>query len=62
MKCDFTHCIYNKARICLLDEVCIDTLGMCDSCEIVTIPEAELTEYKEKRLRVIEAMWKSDEE
>ena len=50
MKCEFEYCVYNKKQSCILDEVRIDRLGMCDSCETATIPEEILEKYKEKRL------------
>jgi len=32
MKCENEYCIYNKDYLCILDEINIDSLGMCDSC------------------------------
>ena len=46
MKCDFDYCIYNRDFICILDEIQIDSLGMCESCETVTVPKENLKEYK----------------
>ena len=53
MKCNFDYCIYNKNFTCILDEVSIDALGMCEACEVITIPEGELEKHKEKRLKKI---------
>ena len=42
MQCEFCLCIYNKKRLCILDDIQIDQLGMCEACEIVTVPEEVL--------------------
>ena len=60
MQCEFTYCIYNKNALCILGDIQIDPLGMCDACEIAAIPEKLLTEHKEKRLKAIDeaaAQW-----
>ena len=60
MQCEFTYCIYNKKALCILDEIQIDPLGMCDACEIAAIPEEVLAQHKEKRLKAINeaaALW-----
>ena len=59
MKCDFDYCIYNRGFVCILDEVRIDTLGMCGSCEAVAVPEEVLGRYKSRRLEEIESTWKN---
>ena len=51
MLCEFDYCIYNKESKCLLREIRIDSAGLCDSCEIVALPEKTLDLYKEKRLQ-----------
>ena len=56
MKCEFEYCVYNRKCNCILDEIQIDRLGICESCEIVTIPEGKLEKYKEERLKEIENM------
>ena len=57
MNCEFEYCIYNKECICILDTIGINQLGICDSCEVVTIPKDALEKYKEKRLKEIEKIW-----
>ena len=57
MKCEVDYCVYNRKSECTLDKIEIDQLGMCDSCEIVTIPKEELEKYKEKRLKQIKEIW-----
>ena len=62
MKCDFDYCIYNTRSICVLDEIQIDSLGMCIEYEIVTIPKEILEKYKKRRLKEIEEIeeiWKN---
>ena len=34
MQCEFYYCIYNSENKCILNEIEIDELGMCGSCEI----------------------------
>jgi len=58
MKCEFDYCIYNKESICILDEIQMDSLGMCESCEIVAVPKANLEKYKKQRLKEIEEIWR----
>ena len=53
MKCDFDYCIYNKEAICILEEIKINSLGMCDSCEIITLPKESLEKYKNERQKEI---------
>ena len=59
MNCEFDYCIYNKEYTCILDNIGIDQLGICDSCEVVAIPEEELEKYKENRLKEIEKIWET---
>ena len=57
MTCEYNYCIYNKKLTCILDEIQVDSSGMCDSCETVAIPQESLEKYKEKRLKEIEEIW-----
>ena len=59
MKCEFDYCIYNKEFTCILDKIQINSLGMCEACEIVTVPEENLKKYKKRRLKEIEEIWKN---
>jgi len=59
MKCEFDYCIYNMGFVCILDEIQINSLGMCETCEIVIVPKEKLEEYKRKRLKEIEEIWKN---
>ena len=58
MKCEFSYCVYNEEFTCILDEIQIDALGMCEACEIVAVPKETLEKYKKKRLKEIEEIWK----
>jgi len=57
MKCAFDYCIYNKEFACILTEIQINSLGMCEALEMIAIPKENLSEYKEKRLKEIERIW-----
>jgi len=59
MKCDFNYCIYSKKCACILDEIQIDSFGMCETCEMVAIPKNSLEEYKKIRLKEIKELWKN---
>ena len=37
MKCNFDCCIYNKDFVCILEAICINSLGMCDDCTTVEV-------------------------
>ena len=61
MNCALNYCIYNKDHVCILNEIEIDSLGMCESCELVSVPEERIDEecieiYKSKRLDQIEGL------
>ena len=50
MLCDTSLCIYWNEGNCILNEISIDSLGMCDSCIYVDIDEAELSKLLKKQL------------
>ena len=58
MKCAFDYCVYNKELACILDEIRINSLGVCEDLEIVSISKENLFQQKEKRLKEIERVWK----
>ena len=53
MNCAFDYCIYNKDSACILEEIEIDFSGVCQTAEVVSIPENKLKEYKDRRLKEI---------
>ena len=54
MKCEFNYCIYNENLICILSEPEINSMGICDSCIIVSFDEKFLEKEKSRQLREIE--------
>ena len=50
MKCGFDYCIYNRDFLCTLKETQLNSLGMCEECIMVSIPEDILKELKGKQL------------
>ena len=36
MKCEYSYCIYNRKSTCILDEIQMDSLGMCNAYEVTT--------------------------
>ena len=59
MYCEMKHCIYNKEKQCIINKIAINELGVCGSCELVSIPEKSLEKYKNKSLKTTEELWKS---
>jgi len=57
MKCEFLYCIYNQNRNCLLDEIEINSLGMCEECIIVSLDDQFLEIEKAQQLKEIETRW-----
>ena len=49
--CEFTHCIYNKQKKCVLDTVSINSLGMCENCIIPDVPAKTIEHYKKITLK-----------
>lgn len=53
MQCDFVYCIYQKEEKCSLDQIKINSLGMCEDCLLIHIPEATLETCKKTHRRMI---------
>ena len=53
MNCELEYCIYNDMYTCILDEIQINSYGMCEDCELITIPKEKLEKYKKQRLNKI---------
>ena len=51
MKCDFDYCIYNRDFICILEEISINSLGMCEECIMIELDEGFLEAEKECQYR-----------
>ena len=58
MNCEVDYCIYNRCFACTLNETQLNTLGMCEECMIVSIPDDIFQELKESQLDEIKARWK----
>ena len=46
MDCYLALCIYNEEHKCLLQNICIDETGMCNSCIYLVVPDEKLKEQK----------------
>ncbi|MCL1863503.1 MAG: hypothetical protein FWF78_08055 [Defluviitaleaceae bacterium] len=55
MNCANDYCLYNRAFECILDEVSLDSIGMCDDCIVVKIDENILEEEKKMQLDALES-------
>ena len=54
MLCEYNLCIYQKDGECTLNEIEINSLGMCDDCILPNIDDNTLEEAKEKLLKTYE--------
>ncbi len=50
MHCENMYCIYQKDNACTLDEIALDSMGMCSDCILVNIDTDALATAKEKLL------------
>ena len=56
MICENDYCIYWHKNRCILDEIYLNSMGVCESCINITIPEKELERLREEQLAKIEAI------
>ena len=56
MQCLFNFCIYNKEPQCTLDEISIDTTGMCGECIPVNFNSPFLEEEKARQVEYLEKL------
>ena len=54
MTCQNIFCIYQRNNECILEEISLDIIGICDNCIYVDIDTKMLNELKENQLRNIE--------
>ncbi len=54
MICENNYCIYWAENKCILDEIYLDNMGICESCINVSIPDGELERLRKEQLREIE--------
>ena len=54
MTCENIFCIYQRNNECILEEISLDIMGICDNCIYVHIDTKMLNELKENQLRNIE--------
>jgi len=50
MKCEQEYCLYNKDCLCTVEDMAINSLGMCDTCILISLDEALLKTEKERQL------------
>lgn len=62
MKCENILCVYYKHSMCILDEVSINELGMCDACIHVSFSEKELSKKRNDLLKRFEKQYKEWEQ
>lgn len=55
MYCENDMCVYNdEENGCMLDEISINSIGMCDSYILLTLEEEDREVIREKMLRQFE--------
>ncbi len=54
MICENNYCIYWSRNSCILDEIYLNNLGICESCINVSIPDDELEILRKEQLADIE--------
>ena len=54
MICEFDYCVYNRNKQCLLKEIRINSLGMCDDCIVVSVQDSILEKFKTEQLHKLE--------
>ncbi len=55
MKCEVDFCIYQKNGECIVNEIQINSRGMCDECIIVCIDNNYLVNAKRNQLEDIQS-------
>lgn len=56
MRCENHFCIYYEDDACLLDDITLDTLGQCESCIYVNLPETLLCRVRAQMRAHFDAM------
>lgn len=51
MKCELRLCVYWQDDECILNQITIDSLGMCSECILVDIDESILAQAREDFFR-----------
>ncbi len=54
MICENYFCIYWKKNKCILDDIYLNSLGVCESCINISIPDEELDRLRKEQLADIE--------
>ena len=55
MKCEFDYCMYNKDFECMVDDLEINSLGMCDACIVISLDKEFLEKEKQRQLSELES-------
>lgn len=54
MRCENGLCLYYDKGKCILDEISVDSLGMCAECMLVSIDEKIIEEKRREQLTMLE--------
>jgi hypothetical protein len=58
INCELVLCVYYENGKCILDSIEINSLGMCDACITVDIPEEYISEKRQALLKQFEEQYK----
>ena len=53
VRCEFDFCIYNMDNECTVKEIAVDSIGVCETCIMISLPKEKLIEYKKEQLKEI---------
>ena len=56
MICENNYCIYWNENDCILVEIYLNNLGICESCINISIPDEVLAKLREEQLAKIDNM------
>ena len=56
MICENDYCIYWKDNRCILNEIYVNKIGLCESCIHISIPDDDLKKVREEQLARMEAI------
>ena len=56
MICENDYCIYWEDNRCILDEIYVNKIGLCESCIYVSIPGEKFKKMREEQLARMEAI------
>jgi hypothetical protein len=60
MNCENEYCIYNNDLMCCVENISIDSIGICNACIMVSFEKEFLDKQKEKQREEIESRYRNE--